>query len=169
MMTIRLLAAGLLLLIVGCTSPQVANMGQLALEAKIADAFISSGAAPDVVMSITLTQVEFDALDRALDTYFAFRDKWSGLQGDPGALAASLVSLRSDYAGLYAGYTEVMQITLNHWDEYSPAQQRQLEGLHAQAGSIHIKAGALFASGQRAQTIHTALEIGLVLAKAAAL
>lgn len=153
----------------GCTSDQVTSAARVTLEAKLADILVQSGEPSAVVMTASLTDEEAHRIAAALDAYALIRMKWSGVTDNPQTLVSNLLGLSVDYATLVGEYQAVRQIVRTHWDEYTPAQQATLAQYHDRALVIHESVQTLLQNQRRFEATAAALEIGILIAKAAVL
>lgn len=168
-MTIRAICGALLgMVLMACTTNQITGTAQLALEAKLADMLVTNGQAPSVVMSVDLNTNEVNTVNDALDVYSGFREKWGEAIEDPALALENLITLSLDYADLYASYTAVRQVVLNHWGDYTPVQRAEMQGYHERALSIHQRVQTLFQEGDSNETIRQVLQMGLLIARVAA-
>jgi hypothetical protein len=155
--------------LLSCTQAQVENGTRLALEAKLADVLIQSGEPAQTILMAPLTEAEAAVLDDALENYKHFREKWDYAdEATGGEFGLNLLTLEADYLLLRDSYHKVHGVVIAHWNDYDTYRQARLTSYDNQARSIDTKVFELMKSQQQLETIKAVLEIGVLIAKAAA-
>jgi len=103
--------------------------GQLA----VADRMLQSGEVEATVLSIAVSEAEFDTVTNAFEQYEASREVIEAIVDDPTQVVDATVLIRAEHARLAEAYSAVYGVVLAHWDEYGPVAQARLDRWRGQA------------------------------------
>ncbi len=129
----------------------------------LANELIESGLVVDAVVADTFSDQELDILIGAVEDYKKFHARYVV---DPNP---TYIEVGVAFAALRGNYKVVERIVIDHWDEYPAPVQHELKFYREEAKLYEKVIHAKIAAGKTAEAFQTAMALGQLVIKVAAL
>ena len=158
-----LLATALAVLLSGCATGL--DVGKAVSGAAIVDDAVMSGQVLDTIMSVELPPEDMVIVQDVYDFYMVFRATWAG---NPEAVILDPISFerfKKDYNILADKYLDLKGVVERNAHRYKPLSLGILRDYDSIATMSYTATNNLIESGEKAQTLNSALEFGSIIAR----